>query len=112
MDASTLPKGQSLERTSDGRPINQPGIYKHKDTGAVFITAPGEAGVIQADQLNSPAWKDSWERTGDVPSRTEILAAQKAQALKDAADEAAQKKADEAELKAVTAGAKSKTKGL
>lgn len=104
MDASTLPKGKSLEKTSDGRPINQPGIYKHRDTGAVYITAPGEEGVVQADALNAPVWKDAWERTGDVPTRTEILAAQKAQALKDAAAEAAQKKAAKAELDAAVAG--------
>jgi len=103
MDASQLPKGKSLERTSDGRLVNQPGTYKHRDTGAVFITAPGEEGVIQADQLHAPVWKDAWERVGDVPSRTEILAAQKAQALKDAVADAATKKAEKAELEAATA---------
>lgn len=100
MDASQLPKGQSLERTSDGRPMSMPGTYKHKDTGAVFITSSGEDGVVQADALMSPVWEHSWERIGDVPSRTEILAAQKAQALKDAAAEAATKKAEKAELEA------------
>lgn len=103
MDASQLPKGQSKEISSDGRPINLPGIYKHKDTGAIFETAPGEPGVIQADALKSPVWQGAWERVGDVRTRTEILAAQKAQLLKDTAAEAAQKKADEAELKAAGA---------
>ena len=106
MDASQLPKGQSMERTSDGRPLNMPGVYKHKDTGATFITASGEEGVIQADALQSPVWQGAWERVGDVPTRTEILAAQKAQALKDAAEEAAKKKAEEAELEAATKAAK------
>lgn len=72
MDVSTLPKGQSKERT-DGRPMNEPGTYTHRDTGKVFITAEGEEGVIQADALTAPVWKDAWERTGGVPSRTELL---------------------------------------
>lgn len=106
MDASKLPKGQSLEVTTDGRPINQPGVYMHRDTGAVFTTAPGEHGVIQADALMSPVWKDAWEWVSEVPSRTEILAAQKAQALKDAVAEAATKKAEKAELDAAVAAVK------
>jgi hypothetical protein len=106
MDASKLPKGKSLEKTSDGRPLNMPGVYKHRDNGALFTTAPGEEGVIQADALMAPVWKDAWERVSDVPSRTEILAAQKAQALKDAASEAAAKKAEKAELDAAVAGVK------
>lgn len=100
MDASQLPKGKSTERTTDGRPVNQPGIYKHKDTGALFTTAPGEEGVIQADALNSPMWQGAWEWTAEVPTRLEILAAQKAQALKDAATEKAEKDAEKAELEA------------
>lgn len=82
MDATKLPKGQSKEVT-DGRPINEPGIYVHKDTGAEYITAEGEEGSIQADALNSPVWKDAWERKGDVPSRVELLERRKAQEAKD-----------------------------
>lgn len=100
MDASLIPKGKSAERPGDGRAHSEPGIYVHKDTGAEFITAPGEEGVIQADQLLNPLWKDAWERKGDVPSRLELLARRKAQEVKDAKAEAEQKKADEAELKA------------
>ena len=103
-DASQLPKGQSLERSSDGRPINQPGTYKHRDTGSIFVTAEGEAGVVQADALMSPVWKDAWERVGEVPTRLELQKIHRAQLLKDTAAEAAQKKADEAELAAVAAG--------
>lgn len=78
MDASTLPKGQSLEKT-EGRSRNLPGTYKHKETGAVFITAEGEAGIIQADAiLDTQKWGVSWERIGDVPSRTELLKMRKA----------------------------------
>lgn len=87
MDASTLPKGKSNERT-DGRALNLPGVYVHKESGAKFITSDGEEGVIQADALNSPVWKDGWERVGDVPTRLEILEANKAQEVKDAAAEA------------------------
>lgn len=100
MDASTLPKGQSSERT-EGRPLNEPGIYQHKDTKGKFITAEGEAGVLQADALMSPVWKDAWERIGDVPNRLELLKMRKKQLLEDTAEEAAQKEADEAELAAV-----------
>lgn len=82
MDASKLPKGQSAEATQ-GRPQNQPGVYKHRDTGATFITAPGEEGILQADALLSPVWKDSWERVGDAPSRSELLEMQKKQLEKD-----------------------------
>jgi hypothetical protein len=78
MDAATLPKGQSLEKT-DGRPRNEPGKYQHKPTGAIFITAPGEEGVIQADALSNPdVWHFEWERVGDVPTRTELLKMRKA----------------------------------
>lgn len=102
MDAVLDPqvnKGRSPELT-EGRPINQPGIYKHRDTGGIYITAEGEAGVVQADGLQAPVWKDAWEWIGEVPNRIELLKMRKEQALKDAKAEAAQKKADEAELKA------------
>ncbi len=98
MDASQLPKGKSLEKTSDGRLINQPGIYTHKDTGGTYITAPGEEGVVQADALMSPVWKDAWEWTAPVPNRLELIEMRKAQLLKDKKAEAAEKKADEADL--------------
>ena len=78
-DASQLPKGKSLEVTSDGRAINLPGIYEHQDTGAQFITSPGEEGVIQADALKSPVWKDAWQRVGEVPTRQRTLEMRKAQ---------------------------------
>lgn len=105
MDASNLPKGQSTEKT-DGRPVNEPGIYIHKDTKEQFITADGEAGAIQADALMSPIWKDAWYRAADVPNRIELLKIRKAQAIKDAKDEAIQKKADEAELEEAVASVK------
>ena len=98
MDATKLPKGQSKERYTDNRPINEPGTYKHKDTGAVYITAPGEEGIIQADALMSPLWQDAWERVGDVPSRIELLAMQKAQLQKDAVLDKAAKAKEEAEI--------------
>ena len=101
MDASQLPKGQSLERT-DGRQLNQPGIYVHKDTGAKYITAEGEEGVIQADALQSPVWKDAWERKGDVPSRVELLKMNKEQQVKEATAEALDKGKEAAELKQAT----------
>jgi hypothetical protein len=100
MDASKLPKGKSQEVATDGRPLNQPGIYKHKDTGGIFITAEGEAGVLQADALTSPIWKDAWEWTAEVPSRTELLKMRKAQEIKDATEEALEKGKEAAELKA------------
>jgi hypothetical protein len=90
MDVTTLPKGQSKERT-DGRPINEPGTYKHKDTGRIYITPEGEEGIIHADALNSPIWKDSWERVGGVPSRTELLKQQKEAVSKIEAQEKAKK---------------------
>lgn len=101
MDASTIPKGQSKESNSDGRPLNLPGIYVHKESGAKFITTNGDEGVAQADALMVEKWRGGWERVGDVPSRVELLAMNKAQQIKDAKAEAAQKKADEAEMKAL-----------
>lgn len=100
MDASQLPKGKSNELNGDGRPINLPGIYVHKETKATYITAEGEEGVVQADALMSPVWLKSWERTGDVPSRTELLEMREAQSLKDAKADAIEKKAKAARLKA------------
>lgn len=81
MDASILPKGQSPEVTEGKQ--NLPGIYRHKETGNEVITAEGNEGVIMADAMMSPVWKDQWERIGDVPSRSEILKMQKAQAAKE-----------------------------
>lgn len=104
MDASNLPKGQSSERT-DGREINRPGVYIHKDTNTKFITAPGEAGIIQADSLMSPIWQNAWEWIADVPSRTELLAQNKAQEVKDKAAEVLKKEQEEAELQAATKAA-------
>lgn len=84
MNPSNLPKQKSGEVTT-GRTQNLPGTYKHRDTGAIYITAEGEEGVIQADALMSPIWEHAWERTGEVPSRTELLEMRKAQEEKDAA---------------------------
>jgi hypothetical protein len=103
MDASAIPKGQSTEKT-DGREVNLPGIYEHKDTKGIYITAEGEDGVIQADALMSPVWRDAWHRVGDVPSRVELLKIRKAQELKDAKEAADEKKAEEAEIAAAVAG--------
>lgn len=103
MDASQLPKGKSPEKT-EGAPVNEPGIYQHKDTKGTYITAEGEEGVIQADALMSPVWKDAWERVGDVPNRVELLKLRKIQQLKDAKEEAAAKAAEEAEIAAAVAG--------
>lgn len=99
-----IPKLQSKEQNSDGRPLNLPGVYTHKDTEAVYITADGDEGIAQADALMTPVWKDAWSRTGDVPTRLELLAMRKAQLIKDTAEEAKQKKAEEAELKAAESG--------
>lgn len=81
MDAVLDPvknKGKSPEVT-EGRPLNQPGTYKHRDTGAIYITAHGEEGVVQADALQSPVWQGAWERVGDVPSHAELLKQRKKQ---------------------------------
>lgn len=100
MDASQLPKSQSTERTTDGRPLNLPGIYEHKEAGKTYITAPGEEGVVHADALMSPVWQGGWKRIGDVPSRVELLAMRKAQELKDKKAEAKEKAQEKAELEA------------
>ena len=83
MDASTLPKGQSAEVSSD-REVNLPGIYLHKESGAKVITSEGDSGVVMADAI---VRQGGWERIADVPTRTEVLAMQKAQAAKDAKTE-------------------------
>lgn len=98
MDASTLPKNQSKEVTQ-GRPQNEAGTYKHRDTGATFITADGEEGILQADALMSPVWKDAWEKVGDVPSRSELLKQRRAaQAKVETEDKAKKLKKAEKEL--------------
>lgn len=101
MDPTTIPKMQSAEKNYDGRPTNEPGIYVHKESGAKFITAPGNEGIAQADYLMTERWKGGWERVDDVPTRVELEKMRKAQLLKDTASDAVQKKADEAEMKAI-----------
>lgn len=104
MDATTLPKGQSKEVSGDGN-VNLPGVYQNKDNKELYITADGEEGVIQADYLMNPLWKDAWERIGDVPSRLELMEMRKAQEIKDATEEALAKGKETAELKAAKAKA-------
>src|SRR3990167_3418117 len=113
MDADNIPKGQSRERT-DGRPINQPGVYKHKlnPDAPPFITQPGDAWVVQADALLSPNFKDQWERTGDVPTALELLEMRKAQEVKDATEAALEEGKQSAELKEATKAALERAKAL
>lgn len=101
-----LSKGQSTERNGDGRPINLPGKYVHKESGATLITSAGDEGVVQADALMQPRWAGAWHRASDVPSRQEVLAMQKAQAMKDAKETAIEKDADKAEIDKAVALAK------
>lgn len=101
MDANQLPKGQASEKSGDGRPENQPGIYRHKAAGVELITQPGADGVIQADALV----RVGYERVGDVPSRLTLLEMQKAQLVKDKAEEAILK-SDEDKLVAAIAAEK------
>jgi len=110
MDASKLPKLKSEEFNTDGRPKNMPGIYKHKDSGATWITSPGETGTVQADALMAPIWEHAWERTGDVPSRLELIKMRKMQAMKDVLIEAKVKEEDEAEMVALEAEIKAEIK--
>lgn len=104
MDASQLPSGKSQELNGDGRPINLPGKYQHKESKAIYITAEGEEGVVQADALMSPVWNSSWERIGDVPSRTELVELREAQLLKDEKEEAVAKADKKAKLEAAVKG--------
>lgn len=97
-----LPKNQSTE-TNNGRSQSRQGVYKHRDTGATFITHAGEEGILQADALNAPVWKGAWERVDDAPSSSELLKMRKDQQVKDLKAEAAQNKADKAELDAAVA---------
>ena len=94
-----LSKGQSTEKNGDGRAINLPGKYVHKQSGATLITSAGDEGVVQADALMQPRWQGAWHRASDVPSRLEVKEMQKAQAIKDAKAESADKKELEAAIK-------------
>ncbi len=87
MDANQLPKGQSGEKSGDGRPQNKPGVYHHPEADKNIITQPGSEGVIQADALVRVGYK--W--TGEVPTREKLLEMQKAQLAKDLAAEKAEK---------------------
>lgn len=99
MDAP-ISKLQSKEVNSDGRPINLPGIYVHKDSGAKFITSEGDEGIAQADAMMAPNWKDAWERVADVPTRIEILQMRKDQEVKDATEDALEAGKQAEEMKA------------
>lgn len=112
MDASQIPKMQSREINADGRPVNLPGIYQNKDTGAKFITSEGDEGVAQADAILATADKTKtiWERVGEVPSRLEILEMRKKQEVKDATAEALEAGKTEAEMKALKKEALDKAK--
>lgn len=96
-----LPQGQSTEKNGDGRKINLPGKYVHKESGAILITSAGDEGVVQADALMQPRWAGAWHRASDVPTRLEIQEMQKVQTMKDKKAVALEKKAEEAELATV-----------
>ena len=103
MDAKQIPKMQSIERNTDGRPLNLPGIYRCKETGQEIITSSDvNTGVAQADAIITigDRLKQTWEWVADVPTATELLAMRRAQEVKDATDEAIQRGQEEAELKA------------
>lgn len=101
LNPSQIPKMQSKEVNYDGRPVNLPGIYEHKDTDAVFITSEGDEGIAQADALMQPLWQGAWERVGDVPTRLEILEMRKKQEIKDATAEALAEGKKAEEMKAL-----------
>lgn len=83
MDASQLPKGQSVEKDGSGRPRNLPGVYRHKAAGKEIITSADESdGTIQADALV----RVGYTRVADVPSRVELQKMRDAQAKKDEAN--------------------------
>jgi len=109
MDGINLPKGQSKEKNGDGRPINLPGVYFHKDSDTKFVTSDGDEGILQADALNSPVWNNGWTRIGDVPTRTELLELQKAQEIKDAKEEKRLKDERKAEIDSAVSEVSEKT---
>jgi len=80
MDASTIPKGAGqLETPGDGRPVNQPGVYVHKASGAEIIVMPDAKSTGQQDALV----RMGFEWKAEAPGRVELDAMQKAQKAKD-----------------------------
>ncbi len=67
---TNTPQPQGERNTEGGS--NAPGIYFHEGSKAELITSAGDEGFTQADALI----RLGFERTGDVPSREEILAMQ------------------------------------
>lgn len=72
MNPATLPKGPSIE--SDGmfgqaKEANQPGIYRHKETGKELIVVPDPTSRAQQDALV----RLGFEWVGEAPDRNGIL---------------------------------------
>jgi hypothetical protein len=91
VDGEGKPKytDQSPEIAGKSGKNNQPGIYRHPETGAEVITAPGNAGVPMADALV----RLKFVRVADVPSPDEIRKMQADQRATTLAEEAAEKAA-------------------
>lgn len=53
------------EIQGDGRPVNQPGLYRQKETNIEIVTAPGSNGRIQADAMV----QQGFVRVGDIPTQ-------------------------------------------
>ena len=73
-----LPKGQSAEVSTKR---NQPGVYRHPETGAELICYPGRRAVAQADAFV----RLGYVRVGDQPTLVELRAKEDEQLAKDRA---------------------------
>lgn len=80
MNPDNIPKGAGqLETPGDGRPINQPGVYRHEASNAEIIIMPDAKSTGQQDALVRMGFV--W--VGEAPSRVALVEMQKAQQAKD-----------------------------
>jgi hypothetical protein len=82
MNPDQIPKGAGqLETPGDGRPVNEPGVYKHPGSGAQLIVMPDARSTAQQDALV----RMGFVKVAEAPTRVELDAMQKAQVASDKA---------------------------
>lgn len=79
MDPSQIPKGAGQMEVTEGKAVNQPGVYRHAGSGAELIVLPDSQSTAHSDALV----RLGYERVDNPPTREELHKMQNDQRVKD-----------------------------